>query len=169
MSFGFSIGDIIAASRLAQEIYDNCFTRSQAAGELLRGCFLPLDSAPDHVTIPLLQWLTSTLFPALNRCQICSISPRDPVSRTQSEAIGKYSHQCWCSAVETTMAHRRRTLRRSIKGPAGGYRRFSEDAERLRATFARSCSARAWESKHCCQSGLVDFDRIGCQQSPRAS
>ncbi len=39
MSFGFSIGDIIAASRLAQEIYDNCFSSSQAAGELLRDRF----------------------------------------------------------------------------------------------------------------------------------
>ena len=36
MSFGYSVGDIIAAARLAQEIYQNCFTASQAARELLR-------------------------------------------------------------------------------------------------------------------------------------
>ena len=32
-SFGFSVGDIIAAGKLAKGIYENCFTREQAAGE----------------------------------------------------------------------------------------------------------------------------------------
>ena len=32
-SFGFSVGDIIAAGKLAKDIYENCFTREQAAGE----------------------------------------------------------------------------------------------------------------------------------------
>ena len=30
---GFSVGDIIAAGKLAKDIYENCFTREQAAGE----------------------------------------------------------------------------------------------------------------------------------------
>ena len=33
MAFGFSVGDIIAASKLAKDIYENCFTKEQAAGE----------------------------------------------------------------------------------------------------------------------------------------
>ena len=30
---GFSVGDIIAGGKLAKDIYENCFTREQAAGE----------------------------------------------------------------------------------------------------------------------------------------
>lgn len=37
-SFGFSVGDIIAAGKLAKDIYENCFTREQAAGEFLIHC-----------------------------------------------------------------------------------------------------------------------------------
>lgn len=33
VGFGFSLGDIITVSRLAREIYENGFTRAQAAGE----------------------------------------------------------------------------------------------------------------------------------------
>lgn len=33
MSFGFSVGDIIACYKLAADIYDHCFTRAQGAGE----------------------------------------------------------------------------------------------------------------------------------------
>ena len=35
---GFSVGDIIAAGKLAKGIYDNCFTREQAAGECPNQC-----------------------------------------------------------------------------------------------------------------------------------
>ena len=33
MAFGFSVGDIIAGGKLAKDIYENCFTREQAARE----------------------------------------------------------------------------------------------------------------------------------------
>lgn len=34
MSFGFSLSDIVVSYQLAREIYDRCFTKSQAAGEM---------------------------------------------------------------------------------------------------------------------------------------
>jgi len=52
MSFGYSVGDIIAAARLAQEIYQNCFTASQAARELLPFFILWRDSSHGHMTVP---------------------------------------------------------------------------------------------------------------------
>ena len=39
--FGFSVGDIIAAGKLAKNIYENCFTKEQAAGESSMHC--PVD------------------------------------------------------------------------------------------------------------------------------
>ena len=95
MAFGFSVGDIIAASKLAKAIYENCFTREQAAGEsLVRLPYLTAQSIQARLGIPQggfgrlalsrdpwrligCSLLTSLLY----RREICTISARYQIPR----------------------------------------------------------------------------------------